>query len=111
MRNCQRCGNREVSWTDDTIMLVGDVAATLCNACRTEFSAVVRDTAAWRRRIELDARQNHYVSLSRAGTPVGEAEWVALRSDQDDFDKELHAIAVEFVKPIPSPVPAAERDD
>jgi hypothetical protein len=110
LRTCQRCIKGEVSWTDDTAHLIGEVVVTLCNPCRTEFSKAVRASDAWRRRLDLDARKNHYVSLARAGTPVTEAAWVALQRDLDANEMELHAVAVEFVKPIPSPVPAAERD-
>jgi hypothetical protein len=95
LQTCQRCVTGEVSWTSDTAHLIGDVVVTLCNPCRTEFSKAVR--------------KNHYVSLAQAGTPVTEAEWIALQRDCDANVMELHAVAVEFVKPIP--VPAAERDD
>jgi hypothetical protein len=109
MRTCQRCIHGEVSWTADTTLLVGEVSASLCNACLTEFAAAVRTFAAWRRRLDLDARRNYYVSLAKAGTPVSETQWTALHMDLDTNEMELHAIAVEFVRPIPSPVPAAEE--
>jgi hypothetical protein len=111
MRNCQRCLTGEVSWTADTSLLIGGVAATLCNACQTEWTSAVQDSPAWRRRLVLDARQAHYKSLAQAGMPVSEAEWAALLGDQCDSEKEFHAIAVEFVRPVPSPVTAVERDD
>jgi hypothetical protein len=111
MRNCERCLTGEISWTADTAHLIGGVAATLCNACQTEWTSAVQDSPAWRRRLVLDARQNHYKSLAQAGTPVSEAEWAALRVDQDANEMEFHAIGVEFVKPVQSPTLAAERDD
>jgi hypothetical protein len=110
MRNCQRCVTGEVSWTSDTVSLIGDVPATLCNPCRVEWASIVRDCPAWQRKVELEARQAHYESLARAGTPVTEADWFALLRDQDANVNEFHAVAVEFVKPVASPVPAAERD-
>jgi hypothetical protein len=110
LRNCERCLTGEVSWTADTTLLIGEVSASLCNACLTEFAAAVRGFAAWRHRLALDARTRHYVSLAYAGTPVSESEWAALRVDQDANESELHAVAVEFVKPITSPVPTSERE-
>jgi hypothetical protein len=110
MQNCERCLTGEVSWTADTSLLIGEVSASLCNACLTEFAAAVRGFAAWQRRLVLDARTRHYVSLAHAGTPVSESEWAALRVDQDDNELELHAVAVEFVKPVQSPVPVSEED-
>jgi hypothetical protein len=111
MRNCERCLTREVSWTADTTLLIGEVSASLCNACLTEFASAVRTTDAWRRRLVLDARSRHFVSLAHAGTPVSEAEWAALRVDQDDNELELHAVAVEFIKPVRSHTYATKEDD
>jgi hypothetical protein len=110
MRSCQRCLTGEVSWTADTTVLVGEVSASLCNACLTEFAAAVRGTDAWRRRLDLDGRQDHYRSLALAGEPVSESEWAALRHDHDANEMKLHAIAVEFVRPIRSPAPVSGED-
>jgi hypothetical protein len=107
VRDCQRCG-AEVSWSNDTCKLFGEVYAHLCNPCRTEFDGVVRSQPLWARFLALKARESYYDSLATGQYPVDEARWTALIRDLDDVEREAHAFGVRWVSTL---VAAQAKDE
>lgn len=101
MRNCQRCTTGEVSWTNDTVCLTGEVYANLCPECQTEHSGIIKAHPLWVEAGKLRARAAYYDSLARAGKPATEAQFRELEDDMRATDLALREISLEFVKPLP----------
>lgn len=96
MRDCQRCGGA-VSWTNDTATLYGGVVAHLCNPCKTEWTARLDAGPIRADQVRAKARESHYDSLAAAGTPVSEADWLALVEANDANLRRAYALGLAFV--------------
>ena len=96
MRDCERCGG-EVSWTCDTIEMIGGVAAHLCNSCRREFNDFCIESSEWRALSELKALRLHYHSLAQSQRPVSEEAWMEFAAKDVELDKALAAMSNRFL--------------
>jgi hypothetical protein len=97
---CQRCKTGEVSWTSDTVKLIGGVHAHLCADCLTAGDGIAKASPLWDRLLVLDAREAHLDSRAEAGDAPTEKEWADLFRDRDALGREFRPLSLEFVKPI-----------
>jgi hypothetical protein len=97
---CQRCKTGEVSWTHDTVKLIGGVHAHLCADCLTAGDGIVKASPLWDRVLILEARDAHLSSRADAGDAPTEREWADLFRDRDALDREFRLLSLEFVQPI-----------
>lgn len=102
MRNCQRCTTGEVSWTDDTVRLIGGVHANLCPECLTEHDGVIRNHPLFQEAMNLDGRRDYLVSLARSEKPPKEKDWAEYYQDKAALELRLRDVSLEFVKPLPA---------
>lgn len=96
MRDCERCGG-EVSWTDDTVDLVGGVPATLCNPCQREFNVVLLESKEFSELSLVQAEQAHYLCLAQAQEPVSHRLWEEHLRRCGEIQKALAALSRRFL--------------
>jgi hypothetical protein len=93
MRLCKRCGG-DVSWTHDTVTLIGGVTCHLCNACRTDFHGwlLAQPIAD-----ESDRLKAHGAALeSREQT--SEAAWEAHFAAVLELERRIHPLVRAWVE-------------
>lgn len=100
MRDCKRCRG-EVSWTHDTIILVGEYRVHLCNDCINAFTKSFFAAPLNARRDSNFSQGRHFDSLAKAGQPVDEAAWQLWGSENNAINAECFAFADAFCQPLP----------
>lgn len=103
MRECERCGG-EVSWTNDTVILIAHMPAHLCTSCGRDHTVLVNASEEWRERTLLDARVAHYQSLAQARRPVSLEEWECLYAGLRMNDRAFTELTAEFLLTKPAEV-------
>jgi hypothetical protein len=109
MRGCKRCKG-EVSWTADTVILMGGVKAHLCNDCRTDFHAYVTQLPEWGEKLVLEARGHYFEGLAKGGRPKTEEDYLAVLQAGDALERRFFVLGLAWVetpKPVAVGIPSA----
>lgn len=101
MRTCERCGD-DVSWTCDTVEMIGGVPAHLCNGCRREFNDFILASSEYEVDVKLAAREAYYSSLAMAKQPVSQEEWESLAADKSDMKRAFALLSKAFLAGKPA---------
>ncbi len=81
-------------------MLVGEVIASLCCKCMTEWACVVRSSDEWAERLRLDAQHAHIQLCATAGEAPVLDDVERLFQAREIALTAIRGLAIKFIKPL-----------
>lgn len=96
MRICEKCRD-ENTWPVETVMMPGNIVASLCNPCHRAFVLLLKRTELKDREARLTAKGLHYDDQAHAGLPVFESDRLALELDNNALELELAEASIAWL--------------
>ncbi len=96
MINCERCGKPAY----ESRRLLGGVHVRLCNSCLTEWDGVAFESEPFLTMRTLDTRDRCLEWSAIAGVPPDKDDMLSIHLERMAADREMRAMATEFVKPL-----------